>query len=165
MRYEILAGLPPYGPMYISVSQNGKEHYSDGFVVRFFNSDNTSWVANFERGWTRLSGVFELPAHGELLVIAGGNCYLMSPDQTEPRSFFGCNYHWALPAPDHRIVLADETGLTIVEPNGDYWHSEDIALDGFKKIEIESNIVTGLASCNIDEWMEFSYDINRKRLR
>jgi hypothetical protein len=58
-RYEILDGLPSYGPIYISISQDGIPFYSEGFVVRFYKSDGTNWVANFKPGWTNSSGVYE----------------------------------------------------------------------------------------------------------
>ena len=47
-QYELLDGLPPYGPMYISVTTDDSEPYaSEGYVLRLFKSDGTSWVANF----------------------------------------------------------------------------------------------------------------------
>src|SRR5690606_39492556 len=40
-RYEILDGLPTYGPMYVPVSEDGEPFYSEGFVVRFYKSDRS----------------------------------------------------------------------------------------------------------------------------
>ena len=55
-RYEILDGLPTYGPMYVPVSEDGEPFYSEGFVVRFYKSDGSEWVANFKPGWPFLAG-------------------------------------------------------------------------------------------------------------
>ena len=36
MRFEILPGLPPYGPMAISFTKNGAREHREGLVVRFY---------------------------------------------------------------------------------------------------------------------------------
>lgn len=34
--YEVLASLPVYEPMYVSVTESGEPSYSEGFPVRFY---------------------------------------------------------------------------------------------------------------------------------
>ena len=66
-RYEILSGLPAYGPMYVPVTQVEQPFinpYSEGFVVRFFDSSGESWVANFNVGYTTFKAVFDFPQTG-----------------------------------------------------------------------------------------------------
>jgi hypothetical protein len=72
IKYEILEALPAYGPMYIPVTENGEGFYSEGFPVRFYKPDGTSWVGNFAPGWTNLNIVYELKETNNLIVIAGG---------------------------------------------------------------------------------------------
>jgi hypothetical protein len=165
-RYEQLKSLPTYGPMYIPVSDNDEPFYSEGLVIRFFRTDETDWVANFKPGWTDLNLLYELE-FGYLLVIAGGICYIMLPDEKKPVEVFGFNYREALYASDGRIILQDSIRLTIIEKNGVYWDSERISWDGFKNLSMEGDIVMGL-SCDptngADEWKPFTYDINTQKI-
>lgn len=92
-------------------------------------------------------------------------CYLMNPEDTLPLSSFGASYSVGFCALQNRIVLADDTGLTIIESDGTHWYSEDIALDGLKDLEIKNDIVSGNAYCYTGDWRRFSYDINRKSLK
>src|SRR6478736_3638893 len=111
-RYEILNSLPSFGPMYVPVTENGELFYSEGFAVQFYKSDGTSWVANFKLGWTEFKAIYELE-NQNLVVIAGGACYLMNPDQTNPISAFGVGYVAALKTLNNRLILQDQTDLTI----------------------------------------------------
>jgi hypothetical protein len=166
--YEILTSLPAYGPMYIPISENNPTYYSEGFVVRFFKSDGTNWVANFEAGWTDLKTVIEL-SNPLLLIIAYGCCYILNPDQEKAISAFGVTYHTFLVTDIGQIVLCDNTNLTIVEPSGDFWHSEQLSLDGIKELKLEkNNRITGVAyepSYDKEEWVNFTYDIDSRSLK
>ncbi len=153
--------------MHISISNSETPFYSEGFIVRFFKTDGTQWVANFQPGWTKLKAVIALADTPNLLVIALGTCYLMDPDQTTPLSVFGVGYSNFFSTSDGRFVLQDQTDLTIVEPDGSHWRTARISLDGLKEVSIEKNIVTGLAfnpTHEDDEWVYFHYDIDSKKL-
>ena len=153
--------------MYIPVTENDETFYSEGFPVRFYKSDKTDWVANFKPGWTNLKVIYELKDTSNLLVIACGTCYLMNPDETKPISVFGVGYSTVLNAPDGRLVLQDQTDLTIIETDGNHWDSERVSWDGLKDLKLENNIVTGLSydpMNDADEWVNFTYDIRTKIL-
>jgi hypothetical protein len=164
-RYELLNSLPAYGQMYVSVTENDEPFYSEGMVIRFFKTDGTDWIANFQPGWTDLNMVYELPDLSGLLVIAGGTCYIMLPDKKQPAEVFGVSYREVVQAGDGRLILQDGVYLTIVEKNGEYWDSQRISWDGIKNLSIEGNLVMGLLLNPMnsnDEWIPFSYDINTK---
>lgn len=167
-RYEILHALPSYGPMYIPISADGKPFYSEGFVVRFFKTDGEEWVANFKTGWTSLNKVIEFENSKQLLVIAGGTCYFMDPNIAKPIEVFGVGYSAIFKANKGRIILQDQTDLTIVEADGTHWHTERISLDGLAEIKVENNCVFGLASDPMHQaglqWVEFQYDLDTKIL-
>lgn len=160
-RYEILAGLPPYGPMAVFVSDGVGNSFSEGYVVRFYRNDGTDWVANFSRGITNLDGIYEPASSQHLLVIAGGCCYMMDPEQTKPMSVFGWCYTAVLLTGDGRFVLYDWTDITVVEADGTYWYSERIALDGMEDVVLEGSIVKGLCYKHTG-WDAFAYDINTR---
>ncbi|RZK01886.1 MAG: hypothetical protein EOO46_18940 [Flavobacterium sp.] len=166
-RYEILEALPTYGPMYIPVTESGEPFYSEGFAVRFFKTDGSEWVANFQPGWTDLKGIYELKDTTNLLVIAYGTCYLMNPDDTKSVSVFGVGYVSVLNTQDGRLILQDQTDLTIIETDGRHWDTTRISWDGLKDLKLEDNIVSGLSydpMTEADELVYFSYDIDNKIL-
>jgi hypothetical protein len=166
-RYEILDALPTYGPMYIPVTENGEPFYSEGFVVRFYKSDGTDWIANFQPGWTNYKAIYELANSNNLLVIACGTCYLMNPDEIKPISVFGVGYLSVLKSKNGRLILQDQTDLTFIETNGEHWHTERISWDGLSELKLDNNIVSGLSYDPMNdaaEWVEFSYNIDDKIL-
>jgi hypothetical protein len=166
-QYEILSSLPTYGPMYIPVTDNGEPYYSEGFPVRFYKSDGTEWVANFQPGWTDLKEIIEFEETQNLLVVACGTCYLMNPDDTKPIEVFGTGYTEIFKSSNNRLVIQDQIDLTIIEPDGKHWDTERISWDGLKEIRIDNNIVTGLSydpMNDADEWIPFAYDIDARRL-
>ena len=61
--------------MYIPVTDNDEPFYSEGFAVRFYKTDGTEWVANFQPGWTDLKTIIKFADTTNLLVIAFGTCY------------------------------------------------------------------------------------------
>ena len=159
--------MPTYGAMYIPVTESGEPFYSEGFAVRFYKKDGSEWVANFQPGWTDLKEIYELKHTSNLLVIAYGTCYLMNPDDTKPISVFGVGYVTVLNTKDGRLILQDQTDLTIIETNGNHWHTDRISWDRLKELKLENNIVSGLSydpMNDADEWVNFSFDIDNKTL-
>lgn len=166
-RYEILGSLPTYGPMYVPITDNGEPFYSEGFPVRFYRADGTEWVANFQLGLTGLKQIIEFEHIQILLVIAGGTCYLMNPEEAKPINVFGVSYSDIFKASKGRLVLQDQTDLTIIEPDGTHWDTERISWDGLAEINVENSLVSGLAynpMDDADEWVEFKYDLDTKTL-
>jgi hypothetical protein len=167
-RYEILESLPAYGPMYIPVSENNKAYYSEGFVVRFYTSENTNWVGNFEPGWTGLNAVYEFEHDLYVLIIAGGTCYLMNPDHHKPVLIFGAGYETVIKSLDGRLILQESTHLTIFEVNGEHWHTERISWDGIADMKLEGNLVSGLSfdpMNEFEEWVEFVVDLEKRNVK
>jgi hypothetical protein len=159
--------LPTYGPMYVPVTDSGKPFYSEGFAVRFYKTDGTEWVANFEPGCTDLKEVVELEKTKNLLVVACGTCYIMNPDETKPIEVFGVSYSGIFKVSNGRLVLQDQIDLTIIEPDGTHYDTERISWDGLAEIKVENNWVSGLAynpMYDADEWVEFKYDLDTKIL-
>lgn len=153
--------------MYIPVTATGEPFYSEGYPVRFYRSNGTEWIANFQPGWTGLKHVVPLENTSKVLVIAFGACYIMNPDDTKPTSAFGFGYSHIHHASDNRLVLQDQTGLTIIEADGTYWHTERISWDGLAEVKVEKNMVSGLAfnpNHITEEWVNFYYNLDTKNL-
>ncbi len=166
-RYEILDGLPPYGSMYKSIPNCGKNIYSEGFVVRFFKEDGTDWVANFTNSWTELTKVIELPNSNLLLVLAKGTAYIVNPNEEKIIDSFGMAIDTMFQISNNILVFTDCTHLIILEPNNQIYETQRISWDGFKDVHAEDNTVRGLSydPCNhSQEWVEFSYNLESKEL-
>jgi hypothetical protein len=91
----------------------------------------------------------------------------MDPNDTKPISVFGVGYCDVFPASRNRLVLQDQTDLTIIEPDGTYWHTERISWDGLADIRVENSLVSGCAyypTHDSDNWVEFTYDLDTKTL-
>ncbi len=166
-QYEFLKSLPAYGPMYIPISENGELFYSEGIAVRFYKKDGTNWVGNFAPGSKQLTEIVTLNNCPYPLVIANGSCYLINPEYTQPIATFGGDYTHFYIASKNRCVLICSICLTIVEPDGSYWHTERISWDGLKTLHIENNIITGEAFSPTYETdkLPFSYDIDSRVLK
>ncbi|WP_129749547.1 hypothetical protein [Flavobacterium beibuense] len=164
-RYEILKSLPPYGPMYISIPNNNT--YSEELAVRFFKSDNTEWIANFQNGDGDLTVSFELNKH--IVIIANGICYVMNPDEQKPISTFGRSLIYANQLTDDRIILTEYGNISIIEKDGTTWHSNSIGPDDLTILKIESNIIYGQYSDYMgqsdEEWNNFTLNIDTKEIK
>ena len=153
--------------MYIPVSENGIKGYSEGFVVKFFKSDKTEWVANFQVGWTDFNHVRSFKETDLIMVIAGGTCYLMHPDEQKPKEAYGVGFKSILERENGGFVLEDSLNLTVFDENGTYWDTERISWDGLKELKLVDNIVTGLSyepTSDDDLWIEFSLNLDTKEI-
>lgn len=162
-RYEILPGLPGSGPMYIPVSDNNEQFYSEGFVVRFFKTDGTNWIANFKPGWSDFNFVKEYPDSNRIMIIAQGQGYIMEPDSLEPLKTFGLRIKEVIEAKNNKIICADDCSLYLIDEKGGVWQSERISWDGIKELTIQQNTVAGLSYYPMnDSWVPFTFDIDTK---
>ncbi|MBS1584490.1 MAG: hypothetical protein JSS82_02900 [Bacteroidetes bacterium] len=128
--------------------------------------DGSEWVANFAKGWTKLCTVYELQ-NSLFLVIAGGECYIMSAESSTPIDEPCADCELAFQRETGRLVLIGGTDITVVEPNGEYWDSKRISWDGFKEVKMEGSIVSGLSWEPADGdgiWSPFSFDIDSRVL-
>ena len=62
--------------------------YSEGFAVRFYKTDGTEWVANFQTRLDRLKKNYpNLKKPQNLFGSSCGTCYIMNPNETKPTKF------------------------------------------------------------------------------
>ena len=168
-QYEILDGLPAYGPMYVPISPSGEPFYSEGFVVRFYKQDGSTWVANFSKGWSNYSKVFGFPKQNIVIVFANGTCYVMTPELETPKLSFGVTIDNVLMTETGSLICADNTNVTILDnETGELWRSDRISWDGIKDLQIKNNCIIGVSynpTAESDEWIEFSIDLNTKKIK
>ena len=168
VRYEILAGLPAYGLIYVSISQDEIPNFSEGFVVRFFKSDGSNWVGNFQSAWTNFSRVFDFPHFNKTVVLASGACYIMIDDNQKPSKILGVGITDVYQTADNTLVLVDQTEFIVIDINNDNaWQSDRISWDGFKDLVFSGDTVSGLAyypSNEDEEWCRFSFNFRTNEI-
>ncbi|MGM5630687.1 hypothetical protein O2K51_07255 [Apibacter raozihei] len=122
-------------------------------------------MANFETGITDFNTIFELETP-YILVISSGKCFIINPDKTQPIEIFGGDYINYLTSNDGRIILYNDTRLTVIDSKGNHWDSEKISFYGLVEMKIsENNIITGLfyePTPTDDLWIPFEYNIDTK---
>jgi len=168
-RYEILKSLPAYGPMYISISKNGKQFYSEGFVIRFYKDDGTDWVANFETGWSGLDKVFDCSEKNTIVVFAGGFGYVMNPNEEKPLITIDSMVNEVFQTQNGDLICIDDIGIQIFNIlTREIWTSERISWDGFKDLTFEDGIIKGKSfdpTNSIKEWTDFSFNTENKEIK
>jgi hypothetical protein len=167
-RFEKLNGLPPYGPMYIPVTINDEPFYSEGFVVKFFKSNDEEWVANFQPGWTNYDKIFDFPEHNVVVVIAGGQGYIMNPDEQKPKMTFGITITDVIQHENGSLICSDDINILIMDnKTGEFWQSDRISWDGIRNLKISNNILHGQAydPTNAEiPWSEFTLNLETKQI-
>jgi len=75
MSFEILPGLPPYGPPAISFTPSGSLEFREGLVVRFCPDGAEPWIGNFLGGMTSCRAVLQHPNGSDVIVVVDGDVH------------------------------------------------------------------------------------------
>ena len=162
IRWEILAGLPPYGPAAVSFSATGHGMHREGLVVRFFTGSDEDWVGNFQPGLTGSADVLGHPNGKDVIVIAGGQGYIISPTSRLCLATFGGQIECVKAAPRQRMVMfVSLTDVTAIGTDGLVWHSRRISWDGMRNLRITDAKFVGEAYSPLDDgWHDFEVDLS-----
>src|SRR5690606_11352541 len=87
--FRELPGLPAYGPMPLQFSSTGQGAHREGFVVEFLPDTDECWVGNFQPGLSSYSGVIAHPDGRRVVVVAGGEAYIVAPHAKKVEEMFG----------------------------------------------------------------------------
>jgi len=167
-RYEVLNGLPPYGPMYVPISADDEPFYSEGYVVKFQKSNGDEWVANFRTGWTNYYNVFEFAEYNIVVVFAGGQGYIINLDEEKLKTSFDISIENVIQKDDGSLICANNTHIMILDNNkGEFWRSERISWDGIKDLKILDNKLHGKSydpTNDIRPWSKFIMDLESNEI-
>ena len=164
LRYRILDGLPAYGAPAEPFSASGHGMHREGFVVEFFDARGDRWTANFQRGMTALDLVAESPTGTTFLVVAGGQGYVVAPNERRCLRTFGGQIEHALLRPGH-LVVSD--GFYVEATDGEHllWRTRRVSWDGIVGLRIEGERALGEAYDPMtDEWIPFSVDLANREV-
>jgi len=168
-RYEILDGLPTYGEMAIPIVDEDDIFVSEGYVVKFYKDDGSGWIANFPKGSSQLSFVKEFDNH-TILVIAGGEGYIMNPNQEKPIKEFYNLIENIVELDDGGLIFATITDIVHLDKSGIIlWEKEDIFWDGIKDLSIVGNKLVGYCfdiTTKKDEesWKKFIINLETQKM-
>jgi hypothetical protein len=160
-RFEVLPGLPPYGPVAKPFPQEGP-HYREGFAVRFFSLDGTAWVGNFQPGCAGCNTVLELGGETHCLVVSNGAGYIVESDSGALVAEIGNSYiHTVLAVPELQCVLVgDACAFQALGRDGQViWKSEAIACDGMRNIAKDGIVLSGEAWGLNERWYPFQLNL------
>jgi hypothetical protein len=161
-KFKALDGLPVYGDLPELFSATGMGIHREGFVVEFFPTENrASWVGNFQRGGTQLNEVVEHPDGSDVIVIAGGECYVVNVENRQLKDNFGGYFNVIIPVPEKDILIfGSSIDFEAHGSSGRVWRSGRISWDGVRLLKLEGDTLTGEAWSFEDVWIPFSLDVN-----
>lgn len=160
--YEVLPGLPATGPWPEQFSATGMGHHKEGLVVRFHQQDRSTWVGNFQRGLTDYDGVVTHPDGKHVIVIAGGQGYVVAPESREVTECLGGAIIQTYVIHNPALIVLDHQGIAFeaLSPGGRIWRTQRLSWDGFRSVRIESGRMLGEAWSPMDDrWQRFEVDL------
>lgn len=160
-RFRILPGLPATGSWPEQFSFTGRGTHREGFVLEFFPEAKPPWVGNFQRGLTSYNAVLPLLNGRCTIVVAGGQAYMIEPEQRTLLTTFGGGIESAIPAPAvDLLIFSDATCLEAWGTNGMQWRTRRISWDGIWDLGVQQDRLRGLAWNAIEDREEpFSVDL------
>jgi hypothetical protein len=117
-------------------------------------------VGNFQPGLTELNAVINHPDKERVVVISGGQAYVVNP--TDPKSWehFGGSIELALPIDAlNAIVFGNGLWFELLGANSMIWRTPRISWDGMCDIQIDNFKLRGKSWDPSDAWHEFSVDL------
>ena len=160
-KFRKLPGLPGTGPLPVSFP-TGRTLHSEGFVVEFQTNDGSRWVGNFSEGLSIYSALFTHPDGSQVVVIAGGACYIVDPESRESEDSFGGWITAAYEIPElNKLILQTPISFIALSSEGILWETERISMDGFRDLKFKESKLIGEAWSPVEgPWHKFELDLN-----
>jgi hypothetical protein len=95
-----------------------------------------------------------------VIVIAGGQAYVVDPTSRKGEDVFGAAIVCAYPIDDRRLVILDHQGIRFeaIGVDGRVWTTPQLSWDGFKNVSVDSNWIR-FAWRFDDTWRAFEVDV------
>lgn len=158
--FEVLPGLPPYGPEALPFSATGLGTHSEGFVVQFIGDDGSAWVGNFQPGLSSCQEIIRHPNGREFIVIASGQAYVVDPNNPTAWQHFGGQIEHVFEIKDlNAILLGNGLWFELIGRVGMIWRTRRISWDGMDNLKVNDLQVVGDAWSPDDRWYAFTLDL------
>jgi hypothetical protein len=160
MPFEVLPGLPPYGPRAINFSVHGEREHREGLVIRFCPERSEPWIGNFIGGATGCTAVLDHPNAADVIVVAQGDVCIVDPENRTVRDRIASNVEEVIqPAALQCVVFRNLVDFAGVTATG-YWRSPRISWDGIRNTNVQGTKLSGEAYTPIgDAWVPFTLDL------
>jgi hypothetical protein len=161
-RFHLLPGLPPYGAPAEPFSATGMGTQSEGFVVSFCPRSGESWVGNFQPGLSNFSAAENHPDGHRVIVVSGGQGYVVDPDDRKRWESFGADVVQILHAGD-LLVFGTGVDFVAIGHEGIRWRTRRVSWDGMRNVNVapSGRLIEGEAWSPLDdEWTRFEVDTN-----
>jgi hypothetical protein len=159
-----LPGLPTSGPLATAFPAEWGRLAREGVVVEFTTASG-SWTGNFRRGLTRFDWVADHPNGKDVLVIAGGDLWVVAPDARTATLELSVIVG-AIECRDPSGWIFDRQGIALARfgPKGMLWRTRRLSWDGFDELRIDAGQLTGRAWSPLDDgWHAFRVDVRSGR--
>lgn len=156
--FEVLTGLPAYGPMAKSFPASGFGAHSQGFVVEFKSDKFGSWIGNFQLGPTTFSAAYDHPDAKRIVVVAGGNVYVVDPETQMAEESGGMVLSATRLKEKNALLFEDCTNISLISAHGS-WQTKRLSWDGIRNLTISGEFVSGEAWRYDETWHEFSVSL------
>jgi hypothetical protein len=130
-------------------------------VVEFSPPAAGSWVGNFQRAIGSYSGAVAHPNARDVIVVAGGEGYVVDPATAELKATFGGGIE-GLWVTESQLVILNDGGIrfSALGESDWRWHTQRLSWDGFERVTIDGPRILGQAWDAIDQcWLPFSIDL------
>jgi hypothetical protein len=163
--FDVLPGLPSYGDSPEAFTATGQGRHSEGYVVRFHPDGSASWVGNFQPGLSTLDAVLHHPAGRQLLVISGGQGYVVDPEDRAQREYFGGHIEVVPPVLElGTLVLSNGLWFESLGTDKSEWRSSRISWDGIRDLRRDGLQLFGEAWTPLaNRWLPFELDLSTGR--
>ena len=164
--FEQLAGLPGTGPWPEQFTHSPWGTHSEGLVVRFCPSSGASWVGNFQRGFLSLDGVFLHPNGSSVLVVAGGEVFIVDPQSRQSIDSLHGAVQAVYPLNGGKLLVMSLQDLRFeaLGPNGLIWSTRRLSYDGFRNLVVTEEEICGEGwTYEGDCWLQFKVDVKSGR--
>ena len=161
MSFQLLPGLPAYGPEAVPFPHDWGRFGREGIVVEFIRNDGTTWVGNFAPGRYGASGAVLHPDGRHVLVLTRGDLWHVNPDKAEASKLpFGVEAYWPAQSPDGIIIDVEGLAFLRLSAAGILWHTRRLSWDGFVDLELAGSRLVGKAwNAMDDSWEPFEVDL------
>jgi hypothetical protein len=117
-------------------------------------------MGNFQPGMTDYSAVFPHADGVSLIVIAGGQAYVIYPAERRLVTVFGGDFDVALTVPAlSTLVFGNGVRLEAWDRSGLRWQTRRISWDGMRELRIEDGKIKGEAWSPLDD-CEYPFSVD-----
>jgi hypothetical protein len=161
VRFRILPGLPPYGPLPRAFPSEWGRRGREGVVVEFEPANGPPWTGNFEPGIGGTSDVLPHPDGRRAIVIAAGDAWVVDPETAAgERLLDSIDAVWPVQAPEGFVFSWQGLAFVRIGTTGVIWHTRRLSWDGFDSVSVSKDRITGAAwDPMLNQWQPFEVDL------